>query len=160
VEVAWMDAARLLAFVSLVAFLFARAEVHIEGPHGWAGKLPTWRVEDHQLLNIFFGGKPLTGYHLWMFLFMAGIFHLPLAFFDAFSIKLEARVLGSLMLFWLIEDFLWFVTNPAYGLKKFKDEHISWHNHWAGPVPVDYVVGAVLGTTLLVYSFAHAKVGV
>jgi hypothetical protein len=42
------------------------------------------------------------------------------------------------MLFWVIEDFLWFALNPHYGLRKFRREHIWWHKRWLLGVPVDY----------------------
>ena len=47
-----------LLFVPLVAFMWAMMEIEIEGPHGWAAKLPTWRIEKHILLDIFMGGAP------------------------------------------------------------------------------------------------------
>ena len=147
------DVVVLVVSIVIVAFLFAKVEIQIEGVHGWAAKLPTWRIEKHLLLTVFFGGRPLTGYHLWAILFMGAVFHLPLAILHTFSIKAEARVLGSLILFWMIEDFLWFVLNPAYGIRRFKNEHIGWHNRWVGPVPLDYVVACVAGAAFLTYSF-------
>ncbi|WP_407669535.1 hypothetical protein [Paraburkholderia heleia] len=39
--------------------------------------LPTWRIEHHWLLDIFWGSRPMTGYHAWVFPFMALFFHLP-----------------------------------------------------------------------------------
>jgi hypothetical protein len=53
----------LLFWVFLPAFFFANVEIQIEGAHGWAASLPTWRIEKHQLLDIFCGGRPMTGYH-------------------------------------------------------------------------------------------------
>ena len=44
---------------------------------------------------------------------------------------------GSLMLFWIIEDFLWFVLNPAYGLARFTPVQIPWHHHWLFGVPTE-----------------------
>jgi hypothetical protein len=37
-----------------------------------------------------------------------------------------------------IEDFLWFVLNPYYGIKNFRKEKIWWHKKWWGPVPTLY----------------------
>jgi hypothetical protein len=59
-----------LVFVIVAAFLFAKIEIEIEGQHGWAENLPTWRIEDHFLLDWFFGGRSLTGYHTWTFVFV------------------------------------------------------------------------------------------
>jgi hypothetical protein len=143
----------LIAWVLLLAFVFAKVEVQIEGPHGWAAQLPTWRIEKHPLLNVFWGGRPLTGYHAWVFLFMALLFHLPLVLDGPFTLAREARILGSLALFWIAEDFLWFVINPAYGLRRFRKGQIEWHRHWLGPVPVDYAVYLVVGAGLLAWSY-------
>ena len=66
-----------LLFVVIAAALFAKIEIEIEGPHGWAEKLPTWRIENHFLLDWLFGGRSLTGYHVWAFAFVLFVFHLP-----------------------------------------------------------------------------------
>src|SRR5450830_1433060 len=73
-----MHFALLLGFVLLLAFFFAKVEIQIEGAEGWAVNLPTWRIEQHLLLTLFWGGRAMTGYHAWMFTFIALIFHLPL----------------------------------------------------------------------------------
>ena len=31
------------AYFFFIAFILAHLEIQIEGPHGWAEKLPTWR---------------------------------------------------------------------------------------------------------------------
>ena len=49
-------------FTLLLAFFFAKVEVHIEGPGGWAANLPTWRIEQHVLLDLFWGGRAMTGW--------------------------------------------------------------------------------------------------
>ena len=142
-----------LAWIAILAFFFANVEIQIEGGAGWAANLPTWRIESHPLLDIFWGGKPMTGYHLWIFSFMALAFHLPVFMTGRFSLKLEARILGSVMVFWIVEDFLWFVLNPAFGLSRFRPESVPWHKHWVLGVPVDYVVFLVLGSLLIWYSY-------
>ena len=145
----WM----LMAWIAVLGFFFAQVEIQIEGDAGWAANLPTWRIENHPLLNIFWGGKPLTGYHLWIFSFMALAFHLPAFMLGQFSVKLEARIIGSVMVFWIIEDFLWFLLNPAFGLSRFRPESVPWHKHWVLGMPVDYVVFLVLGGLLIGYSY-------
>lgn len=130
--------------VLVLAYMFARVEVEIEGDAGWAANLPTWRIEQHPLLDIFFGGRALTGYHLWMFSFIAVVFHFPLVFMGQWSLRLEATVAASVMLFWIVEDYLWFVINPAFGWRRFRQVHVPWHKHWAFGAPVDYwVFGAI-----------------
>ena len=53
--------------VFLLGFFFAKLEIAIEGDAGWAENLPTWRIEGHWLLDIFWGGRVMTGYHAWAF---------------------------------------------------------------------------------------------
>ena len=61
----------------------------------------------------------------------------------------ELRLFGGYLLFWVLEDMLWFVLNPHYGWKKFTKDHVWWHRHWALGVPVDYWIGGALAIALL-----------
>jgi hypothetical protein len=143
----------MLLWVMLLAFFFAHTEIEIEGPAGWAAHLPTWRIEKHWLLDIFWGGRPMTGYHAWLFPFIALFFHFPLIFEHHWSSQREARVIACIMLFWLTEDFLWFVFNPAYGVGRFDPAHIAWHKHWLWVAPIDYWVAIGGSFFLLRYSY-------
>lgn len=143
----------LLGWVALLSALFAQLEIQIEGPHGWAAKLPTWRLPETSPLYRLFGSRPVTGYHVFAFGFMAAVFHLPVFFTDQVSLVLEARILGSLAVFWVLEDFLWFIMNPAYGLSRFRPRHVPWHPHWVLGVPVDYLVGSAAAIALFTYSY-------
>ena len=143
----------LLSFVSLLAFFFAKVEIQIEGAEGWAVNLPTWRVEHHLLLTLFWGGRAMTGYHAWMFSFIALIFHLPLFMMASWSWMLEARVVSCIMLFWVVEDFLWFVMNPAFGLKRFKPQIVTWHPNWIFGAPVEYWGASLAGIVMMGYSY-------
>jgi hypothetical protein len=143
----------LLFWVLLLDMFFAKTEIQIEGANGWAATLPTWRIEKHFLLDIFWGGRAMTGYHAWVFSFMFLTFHLPHALSGRFSWRMEARCIGALMLFWISEDFLWFVLNPAFGLARFSPHFISWHKHWLLGVPTDYLTYMLLGCLLLTWSF-------
>lgn len=116
----------LIAVVGCAAFL-ALLEIQIEGAAGWAGNLPTWRVSN-RFTKLFFGTVPFTGYHLYLSLFTLSFLHLPyLIGITPFSISSELRLFSFYFLFWVAEDFLWFTFNPAFGLKKFRKEHIWWH---------------------------------
>lgn len=142
-----------LCGVVLLAYFFAQAEIHIEGDAGWAANLPTWRVEEHWLLDIFFGGRAMTGYHAWVFPFIALFFHFPLFFMAQWSWQLEARVVASIMLFWIVEDFLWFIINPAFGWKRFDRKCVSWHKNWVCGAPVEYWIFSVISVLLFWYSY-------
>ncbi len=149
--------ALLLAFVMLLGFFFAQVEIQIEGANGWAANLPTWRIEKHWLLDIFWGGRAMTGYHAWVFPFIAMLFHFPLVFSGHWSLRAECRTLGCLTLFWTTEDFLWFVCNPAYGLARFNPAGIAWHKHWIAFAPTDYWVAVILMILLFWFSNRKAK---
>lgn len=141
-----------VAWVVLLAYFFAHTEIQIEGSAGWAANLPTWRIEQHWLLDLFWGGRAMTGYHAWVFPFVALFFHFPLVFAGHWSWQAESRVIACIMLFWIAEDFLWFVLNPAYGLARFNAVDVPWHKHWLGVAPVDYWAYAVAMIVLFMLS--------
>lgn len=152
----WIKCAALILWVAMLGFFFAKVEIQIEGGQGWAASLPTWRIEEHWLLNIFWGGRAMTGYHAWVFSFMFLAFHTPLLMAGRFSLRLETRILGSVALFWMVEDFLWFVLNPVYGIRRFTPEHIPWHKNWFLWMPVDYWV--FTGVTVLLFWYSYRSI--
>jgi len=143
----------LVFYVGLLGAFFAQVEIQIEGGAGWAANLPTWRIEQHWLLDIFWGGRAMTGYHAWVFSFMALVFHLPFVMSRRWSWLLELRAVGSIAVFWIIEDFLWFVMNPAFGISRFSPVMAPWHKHWFLGVPTDYVTFGGIGILLVAVSF-------
>lgn len=144
-----------LAWVVVMAFFFANAEIQIEGGAGWAANLPTWRIESHWLLDIFWGGRAMTGYHAWVFPFMALVFFAPLAFNGRWTWRDAGLALVGLMVFWIAEDFMWFIVNPAYGWARFNPGDVTWHKHWLFGAPVDYWVG--LGAAALILYVRHRR---
>lgn len=137
-----------LIFILFISYAFAMLEIQIEGTAGWAKNLPTWRIENHWALKIFFGGRALTGYHFWAHVFVTLLFHLPLAFLP-FSWTMELKIIGGIILFWITEDFLWFVMNPGFGIRRFKKEHIPWHPNWILGAPIEYWIFFPLGLYLV-----------
>jgi hypothetical protein len=142
-----------LLAVTFAAFLWAKLEVHTEGKHGWAAKLPTWRIEKHVLLDLFLGGRPLTGYHFWAFSFVLFIFHLPCFWLQTWSWLGEGRIIGSVLLFWVIEDFLWFIINPHYGWRRYNPREIPWHPKWILGFPADHWALLILSVLLIAWSY-------
>lgn len=141
-----------ILWVSLLSFFFARIEIEIEGAAGWAANLPTWRIEKHWLLDIFWGGRAMTGYHAWMFPFIALFFHFPIALTGRWNLKMEARLLACIMYFWIVEDFLWFVLNPAFGIAHFNQFDVPWHKRWLWFAPLDYWIYTCLAIALFWFS--------
>ena len=135
-------------WVLLLALFFAQVEIQIEGASGWGGNLPTWRIEKHWLLDLLWGGRAMTGYHAWVFPFIAMFFHFPFFLTQQWNIKLEARTISCLIIFWIIEDFMWFLMNPAYGLHHFNQIDAHWHKHWIWGTPIDYWIGGAVSIFL------------
>jgi hypothetical protein len=137
----------LLIFMLFMAFILALWEIQIEGQNGWAAKLPAWRIERGWLMKVT-GGIPVTGYHICMTVSLIAIIHCPL-FFVHWTWPLEFLLFGFYCGMVLLEDFLWFLLNPAYGLKKFRPGRIWWHSAWWGPVPAIYWILTVCAVILL-----------
>jgi hypothetical protein len=137
----------LLGFMVFMAFILALWEIQIEGKDGWAAKSPGWRIEKGWAVKLM-GGRPITGYHIFMTLFIIGIIHLPL-FFVPWSWRLESLLWGFYLGMLLLEDFLWFVLNPYYGIKNFRQGKIWWHRSWWGPVPAIYWFLLVIAALLI-----------
>jgi hypothetical protein len=137
--------------VLVCALLFALLEIQIEGGKGWAAALPTWRVENRWTRWIF-SGRPLTGYHFYFHLFVFSILHTPYALALAEpSWAAEMRIIGFLTLFWIAEDFLWFVLNPSYGLSGFNPRDAWWHaESWWWFMPREYWIFTPVGILLYV----------
>lgn len=136
--------------------ILARVEIEIEGPHGWAVTLPTWRWGPEWFLSLT-NGKAVTGYHVWLSLFLIGMFHLPLVF-AGFSRALWAKCLSSYLLTTCTWDLQWFAWNPAWGLPKFRSTPIPWFRRKLLGFPVDYyaaVVASGAATVLLWAPGAH-----
>ncbi len=137
----------LLLFALLTASLHAWMEIEIEGPNGWAAKLPTKRY-DTTLARLIFG-VPITRYHLVMMATILAFAHLPALFVAPWTFAHELVVFGYVILHFTLEDFLWFVFNPAYGIRKFSKQNIWWHSRWFLGLPLAYWTGLPVGLALL-----------
>lgn len=148
-----MFAAALLA----ASGVFARLEIEIEGDHGWATSLPTWRIENRWTRSIL-GGRAITGYHFYFHLLVLILAHLPFALgLIRFSWTAEFRILAFIVFFWLLEDFLWFVLHPRWGLRGFRRDRIPWHApNWCLFMPRDYWIFGPIGMALYALSWVAA----
>ena len=95
-------------FVFFVALLYSLMEIEMEGKDGWCKNLPTAK-------NVI---ASFTWYHILMMIIVILIFYQTFRGLDVWM------VVFYITAFFLIEDFLWFVFNPFYGIKKYKKENI------------------------------------
>lgn len=140
-------------YIFILAVVLAILEIQIEGPNGWAKNLPTWRpAADKWYIRMyvkFMSGREATGYHITMFSFVFLIFNLPYFFGLDINWNNWLRTASFFLIFVVLWDFLWFVLNPHYPLKKFKKEHIWWHKKWLAFAPVDYYGSILLSGIIL-----------
>jgi hypothetical protein len=133
-----------------LCWLLARTEIEIEGPHGWAVTLPTWRWGPEWFLNLT-NGKAVTGYHVWLTVLLVAFFHLPLVF-AGFSRELWAKGVSSYLILTSAWDLQWFAWNPAWGIARFRREHVPWFRRTLLDFPVDYylaVLASAAATALI-----------
>ncbi|MFH1404986.1 MAG: hypothetical protein ABIH21_02715 [Patescibacteria group bacterium] len=134
-------------FWFVLAVVFACLEIEAEGKYGWAEKMPTWYRANGfiaRAYGVIMGGKPLTGYHSFMFFLPLLVFHSP--FFQGVSWSMHKELMCFAMYFaWCpMWDFLWFVLNPNYTWKNFSKRNVWWHSKsiWIfGKIPTDYILG-------------------
>jgi hypothetical protein len=140
-----------IPYLFVYALVMALVEIEIEGEHGWAAQLPTWKRTTGwaaRLWGWMLHGKPLTGYHAFMLPLPLFAFHLGFVEGQPWSWPAEARALATYLL-WTIEwDFLWFVFNPPFGWRRFRRGEVWWHKRWVGRMPADYVQAIVASFVL------------
>ncbi len=135
----WGLVVRVLIFDILASFTVAMMEIQIEGASGWAKHLPTHKFHNW-LTRMIWGSQGITGYHLWLASTVLVFIHLPFFVFPKlWSPSLEAFTLASFLFAVVLEDFFWFILNPAFRLKKFNKQNVTWFDHWFGPVPLFYI---------------------
>lgn len=140
-------------YTILVAFVLAMWEIQIEGKDGWAAKLPCWRKSKGKLVNLL--GLPITGYLVFLIINFLILVHLPVFFASQWTWQNELAILGFLFLMLTLEDFLWFIFNPAFGLKKFNKNNpdLWWHKKWFLGLPTFYWFFLPLGIILILLGF-------
>lgn len=148
-----MDLIITNVYLFVLAVVLAILEIQIEGAHGWAQNLPTWRPTNIKFRKIYqkiMSGKEPTGYHLIMFTFVLLILHLPYVFGLELTLFNWLKTISFFFMFIVLWDFLWFVLNPHYPLKHFTKEHIWWHKKWWGWLPTDYYFGIIISFLVLI----------
>lgn len=144
-----MEHLLFIVILVLASFLLAKLEIIIEGPNGWAEKSNTWKIEN-KLTRLFLGNKPITGYHFYLFSFFIVTCHLVYAINPSLPFLItEARIISFILLLMNLEDFLWFVLNPGFGIRNFRKDKIWWHSSaWWWIAPSGYWVGSMVAFLL------------
>ncbi len=123
-----------LSYVIVTAGLLSKVEINIEGKHGYAEKLPVeWRT-NNKWMRLFLTG---TSYHLYMGLFLLAMLHSAILI-TGWTLRGELLILSFLAFVTVAEDFLWFVLNPHYGIRKFRRREIAWFKDRWFLVPLWY----------------------
>ena len=88
------------------------------------------------------GQRPLTGYHVFAFTIPLVIVHLPFAFGLDWSLSAELSQLAIYFALAVIWDYIWFVMNPAYTVRRFRRGNVWWFQvPWIWRFPLDYYMG-------------------
>lgn len=148
-------------FIVLFALVYAWIEIEIEGPNGWAKQLPTpQKVLAH-----------LSLYHVYMVVLAALVIGGVLYYREKMTESSEKiwirglKILGEfiflLILFFLAQDFLWFVMNPSYTVLRYSKAFVPWHSHWILGVPLfNYIGLAMLGILVALLHGRRKRLGI
>lgn len=138
----------------LVALSIAIFEIELEGKYGWAEKSATWsrRYEIPKVFRMFSGTRVLTGYHLFLNIFLLLFMHSTFFINQEFSITAELTLLATYLTWTLFWDFLWFIMNPYYGWKMFSPKAVWWFGEekWIlNKLPLKYFVQTFIAFVLV-----------
>jgi hypothetical protein len=134
------------------AFGLAGIEIEIEGGLGWAERLPTWFRKlgaVGRAYGLVMGQRPLTGYHVYAFTIPVLLLHLPYVMGVDWTLAGELRTLATFFAIAVVWDYLWFVLNPAYTVRRFRRGAVWWFEvPWIWRFPLDYYAGVALSVVL------------
>jgi hypothetical protein len=139
----------------------AGIEIEIEGGYGWCERLPTWFYKRGRLgrfYGVVMGDRPLTGYHVYAFTIPLLLLHLPYVSGVEWSVESELLTLAAYFTLSVVWDYLWFVLNPAYTVRRFERGHVWWFEvPWLWRFPRDYYNG--IGLSILLAGAASLVAG-
>jgi len=134
------------------SFGLAGIEIEIEGGVGWAERLPTWYFKRGRVGQVYgwvMGHRPLTGYHVYAFTIPLLILHLPYVMGVHWTLANELRTIATYFVLAVVWDYLWFVLNPAYTVRRFRRGAVWWFEvPWIWRFPLDYYVSWALSIAL------------
>lgn len=121
-------------------------EAYIEGKHGGAEKQVGW------VWRIF--GLRLTGYHLMLFGVTLPVFLLLPLIAHGYDGKMLAVIICGYSVGIIVEDFLWFVVNPAFKFRDFRPAKVWWYPWWRiGPIHMPIIYPMSIGIAILTWYF-------
>ena len=72
----------------------------------------------------------MTGYHITLFVMILILNHIVfIGIVDQYTLAHEFFILAFHLFLIIYWDFLWFVLNPHFTLKKFQKQYIPWYQH-------------------------------
>ena len=132
-------------YTIVYAALYSLLEIEIEGKYGWGRQLPTFTI----LTGPF---KHFTFYHLIMATIIILTNTYPIIADSALRRPTDtlALCIYNNILWFSIEDFLWFVLNPYYTYKNYRSASAQWHSlrPFSGPmlgcIPVHSIITSAI----------------
>jgi hypothetical protein len=110
--------AGIFLYTQAIFIAIAFWESHID-TDGWAKTQQGWRIN--------LGIRELTAYHFWSWGVMIPLFLiLPIAIYG-WNAHLFWLLVASALIGTVVEDTLWFVVNPKFGIKKWNSHYGHWH---------------------------------
>ncbi|MCB9362344.1 hypothetical protein H6504_02820 [Candidatus Woesearchaeota archaeon] len=120
-------------------------ESSVEGRKPWDKGKEGWKIS-------FRGYTVLTRYHFWLFwVTLPMLLMLPIIVFG-FDLHLFGVLCSAYLIGVVIEDFVWFLANPHYGVLRWNSKEVTWYP-WVGvgafQIPLYYIL--TLAVAVLVY---------
>lgn len=104
-------------YLAMVANAFW--EAYVEGDNPWDKRKLGWKIK--------MGRYTLPAYHFFLFVVMwPALLSLPLVI-SGWSPQLFGVLVSAYFTGLILEDFLWFVVNPAVGLSKFNSDYANYY---------------------------------
>jgi len=144
-------------FLFFIVLVLSALEVQIESRDGWNKNLPTWK-RNNKIYSFLMGGKQLTGYLFYMLIFIFLFLHFPFLNGLEWTIQAEIETLFIFFLFSVFWDFLWFVLNPYYGVRRLKKQYVWWHKKWILNIPLDYPLGLLTALVISLFDFPEGLI--
>ena len=140
----------IFILIQLAFAAYAHAEAYMEGKDGWKWNSKWWHIP-------LGGGFTYTAYHVYFYAITLPIliFGVPIVLLG-FDWHLIRVLVFSFCIGSNLGDFLWFVVNPDYSLKKWNPKETRWYawtkvGRWS--IPRAYLIRFLIAAILLPFIF-------